>query len=188
MCESWASCAAKKLKKRDANQVPERAAMFEKARLIEQQGPHQWHEVCEHVKTMCDELNAEYGDKIVVFHIGQNNDLNVQFRHGDAISQMSAICDFSTSTGALRWSYSSPGVEAVTGGKGYFDVSNGVATLRNSTTLSCRESIARQILDGLLNVGMESKPVFRGGSSMPDVAPIFTRRPEDQFPSPAHHP
>jgi hypothetical protein len=176
MSESWASEAARKLKQRDANQVPERAAMVEKKRLIDRWGPQQWFEVCEHVKTMCNELNVEYGEDVVVVQIAQGGELIVQFRHGDAASEMRGTCDFSPSTDALRWSYTGTGVEGATGGIYHFDVNNDVVTLRNSIMLSCRESIAKQMLDGLLNAGTDSNPPSRVDSRLHEAAPIFTRK------------
>jgi hypothetical protein len=150
MIQSWASEAAMKLKQRDESHVREYATTLEKRKLIEKQGFPLWREVLDHVKIMCAELNAECGEGIVNVEIYKETDLRVQFRHGDAVSEVRATCEFSPSAHALQWFYLGPAAEVAHPGKYRFDVSNGVVALQNSRMPSCRESIARQMLDGLL--------------------------------------
>jgi hypothetical protein len=60
----WSRKAANKLHERAEQKNSENAALTEKRRLMEEQGPGLWQQLCMQVKKLCDELNADYGEDI----------------------------------------------------------------------------------------------------------------------------
>jgi hypothetical protein len=117
---------------------------------LEEQGPALWRQVREYVKRECGSLNADYGGDIAVVQEGPTHELHVELRHAGNISELNASFDISTSPDALRWSYAGPATRMARGGQYSLRVNAGTVIFQNSLTPSTPESIARQMLDGLL--------------------------------------
>ena len=152
MSDSWANEAAKKLKLRTERMAHSQAAMLEKRKLIEEQGPALWRSVREKVKQMCTDLNRECGVQVVTFAVGQTSEISVLFRHGGVSRELKATCAVSTSPDAVEWYYLAEEGEGEIRGQTYsFHVADDRVVFQNSLVPSTPDSIARQMMDGLLN-------------------------------------
>jgi hypothetical protein len=146
----WSRNAANKLRKRAERKDDENATLAEKRRLLEEQGPALWRQVREHVKRECDSLNADYEEDIAVVQEGPAHKLHVELRHAGNMSELNASFDISTSPDALKWSYAGPAARIARGGQYSLQVNAGTVIFQDSLTPSTPESIASQMLDGLL--------------------------------------
>jgi hypothetical protein len=147
----WSREAANKLHKRAERKSSENAALTEKRRLMEEQGPGLWQQLCLQVKKLCDELNADYKEDIATVKASSANDLNVELRHVGNMSELNVKFTTSTSADALRWSYAGPAARVGRGGQRSLSVDAGRIVFQDTLTPSTLESIATQMLDGLLH-------------------------------------
>ena len=152
MPEGWSQEAARKLKQRTERITESQAVLLEKRKLIEEQGPALWRLVREKVKQMCADLNAEYGEQVVTFGIGQSSQISILFRHIGVSRQLKAECDISTAPDALQWYYLAEEMDGDPRRQTYaFHVAEGKTIFQSGLVPSTPDSIARQMMDGLLN-------------------------------------
>jgi hypothetical protein len=143
----WSRNAADKLRRRLERIDNENAALTEKRKLLEEQGPALWQMVCEQVKKLCDDLNADYQEKVAVVQESSAHALHVELRHAGSMSELNASFNISTGADALKWSFLPPRPAQ---GTYALQINAGRVAFQNSMTPSTPESIARQMLDGLL--------------------------------------
>jgi hypothetical protein len=146
----WSRGAANKLRERVQREDNESAILVEKRKLLDEQGPGLWQQICEDVKKLCKELNADYGQDIAVVEACSVRDLKVELRHAGNMSELKANFTTSTSPDALKWSYAGPAARMGRGGQYSLYVDAGRVSFQNSVKASTPESIAKEMLDGLL--------------------------------------
>jgi hypothetical protein len=153
MTDNWGAEAANKLRKKQDAKELENSVVLEKSRLRKEQGPALWEEVRRHVKTKCEELNANYGTKIAEVDLKHTAKIIVVLAVNPADRKtITASFEPTSAKNALHWEYEnclSPGYAyalEVNGDKVFF--ATGSLLLGDGATAP--EAIATKMLDGLL--------------------------------------
>ena len=148
MSSEWAVEAVKGLRKRHALQQQQSGAMFERRKLLQEQGDILWKQVRQHVAELAEEFNAEIGSKAISVLPGPLNELQVRIAVLTMRKELLAEFDASSVQEALHWSYD----RGSTKGRQYelFVNEYGVVSIGPGQTTRSPETIATEMLDGLL--------------------------------------
>jgi hypothetical protein len=151
MPDSWSIEAANKLRKQRDRKLQEEAALIEKIKLRQAKAPELWQELRLMVKSMCDSLNAEYGEEVAAVAMGHPRELAVRLRTpGSGVHELKASFDPTSTGDALKWTTSGHTRNLPQNGKYRLAVEDGKVFFQNSMTPITNETIAIQMLDGLL--------------------------------------
>jgi hypothetical protein len=148
---SWSTEAANKLRKQRERKEQEDAALLEKIRLRQAKAPELWQELRNIVKGMCDSLNAEYGEEIVLVQMAHPRELNVRIKTPAAgVHELKATFESASSGDALKWVTAGHTRNLPQNGKYRLGIEDGKVFFHISQTPVTPEDIAVQMLDGLL--------------------------------------
>jgi hypothetical protein len=148
MPSEWAVEAVKGLRKRHASQQQQSGAMFERRKLLQEQGDILWKRVRQHVAELAEDFNAEVGSKAISVLPGPANELQARIAVWATRRELVAQFDASSVQEALHWTYDG----GSTKGKQYelFVNEYGVVSIGSGLTTRSPEAIATEMLDGLL--------------------------------------
>lgn len=148
MPSEWAVEAVKSLCKRHALQQQQSGAMFERRKLLQEQGDILWKQVRQHVAELAADFNAEIGSKAISVLPGPPKELEVRVAVLSVRKELLAQFDASLAQEALHWTYD----RGSTKGKQYelFVNEYGVVSIGSGLTTRSPEAIATEMLDGLL--------------------------------------
>jgi hypothetical protein len=151
MAESWSVEAANKLRKQRDRKLQEEAALLEKMRLRQAKAPELWQNLRQIVKSLCDDLNAEYGEEIAVVQMGHPRELNVRLKTPSAgVHELKATFEPASAGDALKWVTSGHTRNQPQSGKYRLAIDDGKVFFQSSLSPATNEAIAILMLDGLL--------------------------------------
>jgi hypothetical protein len=150
MNDSWSKQAAEQLRERVERQAKYDATQAGDKKLMEEYGPALWQELCQYVNELCKEFNKNYGELVLLSEVAPNQVLLVQMRVGGTMSELTATFNISNSTDTLRWSYHGPAQRTGRAGSYALYVSNGRVTFNKGGHAPAIQSIAQEMLDGLV--------------------------------------
>jgi hypothetical protein len=148
MSDNWAATAADKLRKRDEAKIQEDAVLLQKDKLRMEQSPALWEEIRNFVKVKCDELNTHYGDNIAEADLGSPTKLTAHILVDRQRRTLTASFHPTSSPKALNWYYENKKI--IQGSSYGLAVVGDRVVFQSGMAPSTPESIARQMLDGLL--------------------------------------
>ena len=148
----WSKKAAKKLRAQGERQAFENLTELHHQKLREEQGAALWREARDHVKTMCANLNLEYGEQVATFRVVQASELEVQLRAPNGkVHQLKAHFSPSSSNDALTWNTSGHRMSETRLGKCELHIEKDVVSFLTGACFYTPESLAEQMLDDLLS-------------------------------------
>ena len=113
MSSEWAVEAVKSLRKRQASERQQSGAMFEKRKLLREQGDRLWKEIGRHVVELADDFNAEIGSKAISVLPGAPTELQCALTvvrpRGEELLASSMRARLKD---ALHWTYDGGGTKA----------------------------------------------------------------------------
>lgn len=153
----WAKEWAVKIKRQNDDKTQKNATLVEEQKLKADLGPVLWAAVCEEVNTNCEALNNEMNDKILTYDFTPQGGMNVVGNFDGKGKELRAA--FNVETGTLNWDSAGCKDSVVLtmsrDGKG----ATFVPTFVRGTQLT-PESIARQMLDSLLEISDSARGLF----------------------------
>jgi len=151
MPDSWSTEAANKLRKQRDRKLQEEAAVLEKIRLRTAKAPELWQELRQTVKSMCESLNAEYGEEIAAVQMVHPRELVVRIKTpGSGVHELKATFEASSAGDALKWVTAGHTRNLPQNGKFRLAVDEGKVMFQSNLAPATVEAIAIQMLDGLL--------------------------------------
>ncbi len=122
--------------------------MFERRKLLREQGDILWKQVRQHVAELAEDFNVEIGSKAISILPGPTNELQLRIAVFTTRKELFAQFDPSSVQEALHWSYNS----GSTKGKKYELFVNEYGEVSIGSGLATRSpaAIATEMLDGLL--------------------------------------
>lgn len=150
MSSEWAVEAVKRLRKQQESERQQSGAMFEKRKLLREQGDRLWKEIGRHVVKLADDFNAEIKSKAISVLPGAPTELHVRLDVASAEKELLARFNAGSANDALHWTYDGGGTKAQEYQlfvNEYGAVSIGSGQNQNTKT---PEVIAMEMLDGLL--------------------------------------
>jgi hypothetical protein len=151
MAESWTTDAANKLRKQRDRKLQEEAALLEKMKLRASKAPELWQELRLKVKSLCDELNAEYGEEVAAVQTAHPRELVVRLRTpGTGVHELKATFEASSAGDALKWVTAGHTRNLPQNGKYRLAVDENKVYFQSGLAPATVEAIAIQMLDGLL--------------------------------------
>lgn len=151
MSENWGKEAADKLRIQGQRRAQEDAVLLAKQKLRLEQGPGLWNEVRQQIQAMCQSLNLEYGEDIASFVPTSHNELRVQLRvSGSGIREMFVGFMPTSALDALTWRFEGATSSRGNGGHCELGIDGDRVTFQQGRLSYTPESIAKEMLDGLL--------------------------------------
>lgn len=151
MSANWGAETAEKLRNRLQARQLNQKVLLEKRQLLEESGPHLWIELCECVKKKCLELNSNYRSDIIRIKDTVSNQLDVRFEFDDTSADLRIRFEATASPKALTWEYSGQiGKQTKSGSCPLFVDQNGAVSFQQAMTPRSPESLAEEMLNGLI--------------------------------------
>jgi hypothetical protein len=152
MPTDWEAKAAKYLRERSQNIQLEKETRRENRRLIDEQAPGLCSQIREFIKQKISALNRNYGKQVArVVDVVDKTD--VWLEHDGTTVQLTAKFEYTTAHDAISWSYTGNVAEGVGGGSCSFYIgNNSTVFLRQGNETKTPESLADEMLDGLLGI------------------------------------
>jgi hypothetical protein len=151
MADSWSTEAANKLRKQRDRKMLEEAALLEKMKLRASKAPELWQELRLKVKSMCEALNAEYGEEVAAVQLAHPREMIVRLQTPSAgVHELKATFEPSSTGDALKWVTAGHTRNLPQNGKYRLAVDEGKVFFQSSLSPATTEAIAVQMLDGLL--------------------------------------
>jgi hypothetical protein len=148
MSSEWAVEAVQRLRKRQALRQQQSGAMFERQKLLHEQGDILWKQIRQHVTELATEFNAELGSQAISVLPAPPSELHVDIEVSAMRKELLAKFDAASAQHALHWTYGS----GSTKGKQYHLFVNeyGVVSIGSGMATKSPEVLAKEMLDGLL--------------------------------------
>jgi hypothetical protein len=151
MPDSWSTEAASRLRKQRDRKLQEEAAALEKIRLRTAKAPELWQELRLTVKSLCDGLNAEYGEEIAAVHMAHPRELAVRITTpGAGVHELKATFEAASAGDALKWTTAGHTRNMPQNGKYRLAIEEGKVIFQSGSASATTAAIAIEMLDGLL--------------------------------------
>jgi hypothetical protein len=146
MSSDWAVKAAQNIRKREESEQLSNATLVAKQKILTEQGPSLWKDVCKNIKQLVADFNAEYKAEAITIECTSHG---LTGRFATALTTRELIATFNVDAyPVLSWRYD---LGTTCAGEYHLHVSpSGSVVFQDGMVTSTPESISRQMLDGLL--------------------------------------